>query len=199
MPDDWETQFEFDPFDPSDAALDADGDGITNLDEFLQGTTPRDPPPPPSDTDGDGMPDTTGRRSSDLIPWILPTRRKTPTAMGRATSTSSSKARIPSRCRELVGGSWTRAAAQQRPIVRPLPTMESFKAHRPGIPGVSGNALLFDGDVAARESDNDRVVIADDSSRGTSRRLSPSPPGSDLPRREAKRSSRKRPAPTDTS
>jgi hypothetical protein len=32
-----------DPFNPNDAALDADGDGLTNLQEFQLGTDPRDP------------------------------------------------------------------------------------------------------------------------------------------------------------
>jgi hypothetical protein len=42
MPDDWEILYGFDPLDPSDAYEDADGDGVSNLDEYLQGTNPRD-------------------------------------------------------------------------------------------------------------------------------------------------------------
>jgi hypothetical protein len=41
MPDTWESAHGFDPTDPSDAAADADGDGATNLQEFLSGTAPR--------------------------------------------------------------------------------------------------------------------------------------------------------------
>ena len=52
MPDWWEELHGFDPADPSDAALDPDGDGLSNLAEFQAGTDPRRP-----DTDGDGMPD----------------------------------------------------------------------------------------------------------------------------------------------
>ena len=48
----WEDEFDFDPEDPADAALDPDSDGLTNLQEFLVGTNPRLP-----DSDGDGMPD----------------------------------------------------------------------------------------------------------------------------------------------
>jgi hypothetical protein len=42
MPDDWEANFGFDPNNPADAALDADKDGLTNLQEHRAGTNPRD-------------------------------------------------------------------------------------------------------------------------------------------------------------
>ena len=38
MPDEWELRFDLDPNDPSDAEGDLDSDGITNLQEFLNGT-----------------------------------------------------------------------------------------------------------------------------------------------------------------
>lgn len=40
MPDAWEIQYGFDPLDPYDASQDADGDRKTNLQEFLDGTSP---------------------------------------------------------------------------------------------------------------------------------------------------------------
>ena len=40
MPDEWEEAHGLDPNDASDATLDADGDGISNLDEFKQGSDP---------------------------------------------------------------------------------------------------------------------------------------------------------------
>ena len=51
MSDTWETLHGFDPFDPSDAAFDPDGDGLDNLAEFLAGTRPHD-------LDNDGVDDT---------------------------------------------------------------------------------------------------------------------------------------------
>src|SRR5262249_48966952 len=52
MPDDWEIAHGLNPDDPSDAAADPDGDGLTNLQEFQLGTDPQK-----ADTDGDGIPD----------------------------------------------------------------------------------------------------------------------------------------------
>jgi alpha/beta hydrolase family protein DUF900/thrombospondin type 3 repeat protein len=49
IPDDWKSAHGFNPAD-SIADLDSDGDGLTNLQEFLLGTDPNNP-----DTDGDGM------------------------------------------------------------------------------------------------------------------------------------------------
>ena len=43
MPDDYELAHSLNPFDPEDAALDADHDGATNLEEYLAGTDPIDP------------------------------------------------------------------------------------------------------------------------------------------------------------
>jgi hypothetical protein len=40
MPDWWEKKYGLDPNDPSDAAQDRDGDGYTNLEEYLNGTDP---------------------------------------------------------------------------------------------------------------------------------------------------------------
>jgi pectate lyase len=42
MPDEWENLYDFDPHDPSDGPADADGDGYTNVEEYLNRTEPRD-------------------------------------------------------------------------------------------------------------------------------------------------------------
>jgi pectate lyase len=41
MPNDWERRHGLDPSDPADGAQDADGDGYTNVEEFLNATDPR--------------------------------------------------------------------------------------------------------------------------------------------------------------
>ena len=41
MPDAYEQRYGFSPTDPSDAAKDSDGDGYTNVEEYLNGTAPR--------------------------------------------------------------------------------------------------------------------------------------------------------------
>ncbi|WP_206485604.1 M12 family metallo-peptidase [Thalassotalea sp. G2M2-11] len=56
MPDDWESNYGFDPQDPEDAQLDSDNDGYTNLEEFRNNTEP-------TDSDGDGVLD-----SEDAFP-----------------------------------------------------------------------------------------------------------------------------------
>lgn len=52
MPDYWEIAYGLDPSNPADAGLDNDNDGLTNLQEYQNGTNPLDP-----DTDADGVND----------------------------------------------------------------------------------------------------------------------------------------------
>ncbi len=52
LPDRWERLYGLDDTDASDASTDLDGDGLTNLQEYLAGTDPRQ-----ADTDDDGLPD----------------------------------------------------------------------------------------------------------------------------------------------
>ena len=47
MPDDYETDNGFDPLDASDAQMDADSDGVSNVDEYLAGTNPNQDDYPP--------------------------------------------------------------------------------------------------------------------------------------------------------
>ncbi len=41
MPDDWEVKFGLNPLDPADASQDANGDGYTNIEDFINGLDPR--------------------------------------------------------------------------------------------------------------------------------------------------------------
>lgn len=50
MPDYWENLYSFDRLDPADAVLDADGDGVSNRQEFTLGSNPRDAADPLSIT-----------------------------------------------------------------------------------------------------------------------------------------------------
>lgn len=59
----WEVQYGLDLNDAGDAALDADSDGLTNLEEFNAGTHPRQ-----SDTDGDGLSDFSELRTHGTSP-----------------------------------------------------------------------------------------------------------------------------------
>ena len=52
IPDDWAITHGLDPTDPAMPDEDPDHDGLTNLQEFQNGTDPRNP-----DTDGDGLTD----------------------------------------------------------------------------------------------------------------------------------------------
>ena len=52
MPDWWEEMYDLNSVNPDDAAYDLDGDGVVNLQEYINGTNPRS-----SDTDSDAMPD----------------------------------------------------------------------------------------------------------------------------------------------
>jgi len=41
IPDDWETAHGLNPHDPSDATTDLNGDGYSNIEEFINGTDPQ--------------------------------------------------------------------------------------------------------------------------------------------------------------
>ena len=43
MPDEWEKQYGLDPNDPTVGNRDPDGDGYTNIEEYLNGTVPTTP------------------------------------------------------------------------------------------------------------------------------------------------------------
>jgi hypothetical protein len=66
MPDAWEITHNLNPASASDAPLDPDGDGLSNLSEFIAGTSPRDPASTLALT-GSSLPDSSIRLSFDAI------------------------------------------------------------------------------------------------------------------------------------
>ena len=66
MPDDWEIQYGLDPLDETDASGDLDGDGVSNLEEYLAGTDPTNAPP---DTPVLSSPDN-GQSNESLTPEL---------------------------------------------------------------------------------------------------------------------------------
>lgn len=63
MSDYWEAKYWLNPFDPSDADGDLDGDGLLNWQEYLVHTNPRK-----SDTDGNGINDANDDTDGDTMP-----------------------------------------------------------------------------------------------------------------------------------
>ncbi len=70
MPNVWEERYSFDAYLASDAIIDFDNDGFTNLQEFMFGT---DPTRANSDVNGNGIPDLTDLRRANayMIPAIV--------------------------------------------------------------------------------------------------------------------------------
>ncbi|MGH9902740.1 MAG: putative Ig domain-containing protein, partial [Pyrinomonadaceae bacterium] len=82
MPDSFETANNLDPHNPTDAPQDADGDGLTNLEEFRRGTNPNN-----ADTDGDGIDDRT-EVSSGSDPRDPNSRNRPPVITSQPLTTS---------------------------------------------------------------------------------------------------------------
>ncbi|MCU7554448.1 FG-GAP-like repeat-containing protein [Alteromonas sp. ASW11-19] len=64
LPNAWETGYGFDPYYPHDPMSDIDGDGVTDIEEFYLGTSPRE-----ADSDGDGRSDGEDAFPTDPTEW----------------------------------------------------------------------------------------------------------------------------------
>jgi len=71
LPNDYEEQYGFNKYDPIDASLDEDGDQLTNLEEFKNGTDPNI-----LDTDRDGVPDNTDYDPLNKDIWDPPVEER---------------------------------------------------------------------------------------------------------------------------
>ncbi|MCD6383490.1 MAG: VCBS repeat-containing protein [Thermoplasmata archaeon] len=71
LPNSWEEKYGLDIYDPTDANVDTDGDGLTNLQEYLNGTDPTD-----RDTDRDGYPDGEDLYPTDGSRWKAEKKEK---------------------------------------------------------------------------------------------------------------------------
>ena len=82
MPDEWEDRFGFDPDDATDGPEDANGNGYTNVEEYLNGTVPTGEEPTPTATPTVGpspTPTTTPTPSPSPTPTASPTPGPSPT------------------------------------------------------------------------------------------------------------------------
>ncbi len=77
MPDWWEKKYGFNSLDPSDAAVDSDGDGFSNLEEFFAKTDPKDP---------NSKPEAHSKLRVDGPPRIVPFRLRFVSVSKTATS-----------------------------------------------------------------------------------------------------------------
>lgn len=77
MPDSFEDRYGFDKNDPSDANADADNDGLSNLEEYLQGTSPLN-----EDSDSDGILDGDDHEPTKPNSYVTITTRVVPAEAG---------------------------------------------------------------------------------------------------------------------
>jgi hypothetical protein len=78
MSDAFEDKYDLDKNDPSDAGIDSDNDGLTNLEEFVLGTSPIN-----SDTDGDGIIDAEDHEPNQPNSYVTITTRVEPAEAGQ--------------------------------------------------------------------------------------------------------------------
>jgi hypothetical protein len=144
MPDAWELAHGLNPYDPSDANLDPDGDGLTNLEEYRHRTDPHNP-----DTDGDGIPDGVEVRAG-----LDPTVADRPALSGGA-STPESGPGLVSFGTALTSSipcamSWTQLAGPKVPLRGGDGFAPAFIARAAGLYTFQGQASCASGQVTSQ-------------------------------------------------
>lgn len=130
MPDAWETYQGFNPYDPSDALLDSDGDGLVNLEECRAGTSPSK-----ADTDDDGVSDSleVARGQNPLDAWDnRPTARAGPDQDVDPTVVTLNGTESSDPNGDPLSFAWSQSSGPSVPLNGPATPKPTFPAKKQG-------------------------------------------------------------------
>ncbi len=147
LPDEWELRYGLNPYDPSDALLDGDGDGLTNLQEYALGTDPTK-----WDTDGDGVSD--GQEVADGTNPLVADRKPVFAASGPAPQ-GPGIVRISSAVQGL--GGCTAAWSQ---VGGPAVTLRGGSTFTPSFVARQAGSYSLQGVATCNAVRSDPVVVA---------------------------------------